>query len=49
MSAEPWLRGVVPGINPVTGHLLRASEQIREDIERVLAPLSVAQPLGHAR
>src|ERR1035438_8370844 len=43
MQPEPWLRGVVPGINPVTGHLLRASEQIREDLERVLAPLSTSQ------
>jgi len=43
MSAEPWLRGVVPGVHPVTGHLLRASEQIREDLERALAPLTTAQ------
>jgi len=37
------MRGIVPGIDPVMGHLLRASEQIREDIERAVAPLTVAQ------
>jgi hypothetical protein len=37
------MRGIVPGIDPVVGHLLRASEQIREDIERAVAPLTVAQ------
>ena len=40
---EPWLRGVLQGIDPVTGHLLRASEHIREDVERAIAPLSVEQ------
>jgi hypothetical protein len=40
---EPWLRGVLPGLDPVIEHLLRASEQIREDIARALEPLSVAQ------
>jgi hypothetical protein len=40
---EPWMRGIVPGINPVIGHLLRASEHIREDIERTIAPLSTEQ------
>jgi uncharacterized damage-inducible protein DinB len=37
------MRGVVPGIDPVIGHLLRASEHIREDLERAVAPLSVEQ------
>jgi hypothetical protein len=37
---EPWMRGIVPGIDPVVGHLLRASEHIREDLERAIAPLS---------
>jgi hypothetical protein len=40
---EPWLRGVIPGADPVTGHLLRASLHIREDIERALQPLTVTQ------
>jgi hypothetical protein len=40
---EPWLRGVVPGADPVTAHLLRASLQIREDIEQALRPLTNAQ------
>jgi uncharacterized damage-inducible protein DinB len=37
------MRGIVPGIDPVLGHLLRASEHIREDIERAIAPLTPAQ------
>jgi DinB superfamily len=40
---EPWMRGIVPGIDPVIGHLLRASEHIREDLELAIAPLSVEQ------
>lgn len=34
------MRGILPGIDPVIGHLLRASEHIREDLERAIAPLS---------
>ncbi len=37
------MRGVVPGIDPVVGHLLRASEHIREDLERAIAPLTIEQ------
>jgi hypothetical protein len=37
------MRGIVPGIDPVIGHLLRASEHIREDLERAIAPLSAGQ------
>ena len=40
---EPWMRGIIPGIDPVIGHLLRASEHIREDLERAIAPLTVEQ------
>src|SRR5580698_3732203 len=40
---EPWMRGIVPGIDPVIGHLLRASEHIREDLDRAIAPLSAEQ------
>jgi len=43
---EPWMRGVVPGIDPVIGHLLRASEHIREEMERALRPLSCEQIWG---
>lgn len=47
---EPWLRGIAPDIHPVNGHLLRASQHIREDIERALGDLSITQlwatPLG---
>jgi hypothetical protein len=44
------MRGVIPGIDPVIGHLLRASEHIKEDVERALAPLTAdriwAKPNG---
>lgn len=47
---EPWLRGILPGADPVIGHLLRASEHIREDLEHALVPLTTEQlwatPLG---
>jgi uncharacterized damage-inducible protein DinB len=31
---EPWLRGVLEQFDPVCGHLLRSSQQIREDARR---------------
>jgi uncharacterized damage-inducible protein DinB len=37
------MRGIVPGIDPVIGHLLRASEHIREELVRAVAPLSGKQ------
>ena len=40
---EPWLRGILPGLDPVVAHLLRASEQIQEDLARAINPLSTAQ------
>jgi hypothetical protein len=40
---EPWLRGPIEGLHPVISHLLRASQQIREDIELALRPLTVSQ------
>src|ERR1700735_5662188 len=43
MLPEPWMRGILPGVDPVIGHLLRASEHIREDLERAIAPLSTEQ------
>lgn len=42
MLPEPWLRGGVEGVDPVAGHLLRASEHIREDVARALQPLTAA-------
>jgi hypothetical protein len=43
MAPEPWLRGIRPDQNPVIGHLLRASEQIREEIDRAVSRLSAPQ------
>ena len=40
---EPWLRGILPGLDPVVEHLLRASEQIREDACSALAAVDQAQ------
>jgi uncharacterized damage-inducible protein DinB len=37
------MRGIVPGIDPVRGHLLRAIEHIREDLESALAGLTARQ------
>ncbi|HWE53820.1 MAG TPA: DinB family protein [Bryobacteraceae bacterium] len=39
---EPWLRGVLPGVEPVIGHLLRSSQQIREDLAAAIPPQSPA-------
>ena len=46
-SFEPWLRGIVPGIDPVIGHLLRASQHVREDMERTLSAVS-SEAIWHA-
>jgi DinB superfamily len=43
VKSEPWLRGVIPGVSPVTGHLLRSAEHIREDVADALAPLTTEQ------
>ncbi len=40
---EPWLRGVPRNVDPFTGHLLRASEHIREDAEKALSGLTLSQ------
>jgi hypothetical protein len=37
------MRGSIPGVHPVTGHLLRAAEQIREDAESALRGLTPAE------
>jgi uncharacterized damage-inducible protein DinB len=53
---EPWLRGILPDVDPVIGHLLRSSQQIREDITNAISHLTTGQlwtkPTGagfHAR
>ncbi len=43
MQTEPWMRGIVQGVDPVIGHLLRAVEQVREDAEAALGELTPAQ------
>jgi hypothetical protein len=43
VKSEPWLRGLEQGIHPVPGHLLRAAEQIREDVAEALARLTTEQ------
>jgi hypothetical protein len=40
---EAWMRGSIPGVDPVVSHLLRAARQIREDAEAALRDLSAAQ------
>lgn len=42
-QSEPWLRGIVAGIDPVVGHLMRAAEQVREDATTALRDLTPAQ------
>ncbi len=43
------MRGIVPGVDPVIGHLLRASEHIREDIGRAIGSLTVEQVWARPR
>lgn len=40
---EAWMRGSIPGVHPVISHLLRASEQIREDVDAALRELSATE------
>ena len=40
---EPWMRGIVPGLDPVLGHLHRAVQHIREDAAATLADLTPTQ------
>jgi hypothetical protein len=42
MAEEPWLRGILSGVDPVIGHLLRSSQQIREEIAVAIPPESTA-------
>lgn len=43
MQPEPWLRGITPGLDPVIAHLLRASQHLREDVERAARGLTPQQ------
>jgi hypothetical protein len=40
---EPWMRGIVEGMDPVIGHLLHAAEQIHEDAVATIGDLTPAQ------
>lgn len=40
---EPWLRGIASGMNPVIAHLLRSSEQIREDLRHAIGHLTAEE------
>ncbi len=40
---EPWMRGIIAGVDPVVGHLIRATEQIREDTATAIGDLTPAQ------
>jgi hypothetical protein len=40
---EPWMRGIVDGVDPVIGHLLRAADQIHEDAAAAIGDLTPAQ------
>lgn len=43
MEPEAWLLGSVPDVDPVISHLLRASQQIREDAEAAVGRLTPVQ------
>ena len=40
---EAWLQGAIDGVDPVISHLLRATEQIREDAQSAIGDLTPAQ------
>src|SRR5579884_3981567 len=40
---EPWLRGPIPGLDPLLAPVLYAFAQAREDLEKYTAPLTTAQ------
>jgi hypothetical protein len=40
---EAWMRGIAEGVDPVIGHLLRAAEQIHEDVASAIGDLTPAQ------
>jgi len=40
---EPWLRGILPGLHPVTAHLIRSTLHIHEDLSQALLPLTTEQ------
>src|SRR5436190_12276743 len=40
---EPWLRGPVPGVHPLTVPILFAFQQAREDLAKYSQPLTTEQ------
>lgn len=40
---EPWLRGAIPAIHPITAPLVFSLTQVREDVEKWTAGLSTEQ------
>jgi hypothetical protein len=43
MLPEPWLRGPMPGVNPMTVPVLYAFQQAREDLAKYTDGLTVGQ------
>jgi hypothetical protein len=43
MIEEPWLRGPIPGVDPLTAPVLYAFTQAREDLERYTEGLTTEQ------
>jgi uncharacterized damage-inducible protein DinB len=43
MLLEPWLRGPIPGVNPMTAPVLYAFQQAREDVAKYTDGLTVRQ------
>ncbi|MBV9508398.1 MAG: DinB family protein [Acidobacteriia bacterium] len=40
---EPWLRGPIPGVDPLVSAILYTFQQAREDLNRYAGPLTAAQ------
>src|SRR5437660_7689603 len=43
MSAEPWLRGPIPGVHPLVAPILYAFQQAREDLAKHTEGLTAEQ------
>ena len=43
MNPEPWLRGPIPGVEPLISPVLRSFEQAREDLALHMADLTAEQ------
>ena len=40
VAPEAWMRGIVAGVDPVVGHLIRAAEQVSEDAAAAIGGLT---------